>query len=204
MENRLRRAESNLTADYLFIVRHGETLANERGIEAGSLDYPLTKKGVKEASFIAQALSKVKINAVYSSPVFRAVETAKILARPHKLKVKPLEELTEAKLKPKFVGKKGRHHILTTPSAYSETNNELLERTSKAIKIIKKEAEGNVIVVSHGDVITAMLEGVVERRVSTEKYYALHPDPAALSIVEIKNRPFLVLYNYHRKMFADF
>ena len=92
-----------MPADYLFIVRHGETLANERRIEAGSLDYPLTKKGVKEASFIAQALSKVKINAVYSSPVFRAVETAKILARPHKLKVKTLEELTEAKLKPKFV-----------------------------------------------------------------------------------------------------
>jgi hypothetical protein len=53
-------------------------------------------------------------------------------------------------------------------------------------------------------VITAILEGVVERRVSTEKYYALHPDPAALSIVEIKSRPFLVLYNYHRKMFGDF
>jgi broad specificity phosphatase PhoE len=193
-----------MTADYLFIVRHGETKANERGIEAGTLDYPLTKKGVKEALFIAKTLSKLKTNAVYSSPVFRALETAKILARPHKLKVKTLEELTEAKLKPRFVGKKGRHHILTTPEAYSETNNELLERTGKAIEIIRKEAEGNVIVVSHGDVITALLEGVVERRVSTARYYVLHPDPAALSIVEIKNRPFLILYNYHRKMFADF
>ncbi len=102
-----------MAADYLFIVRHGETKANERGIDAGPLDYPLTKRGVKEASFIAKTLSKVKIDAVYSSPVFRAVETAKILARPHKLKVKTLEELTEAKLKPEFVGKKGRHHILT-------------------------------------------------------------------------------------------
>ena len=193
-----------MTADYLFIVRHGETEANEKGIEAGLLDYPLTKQGAKEASFIAKTLKKVKINAVYSSPVFRAVQTAKILARPHKLKVKTLEELTEAKLKPRFVGKKGRHHILTNPAAFSETNNELLERTGKAIKIIKHEAEGNVIVVSHGDVITALLEGVVERKVSTENYYTFHTDPAALSIVEIKSRPFLVLYNYHRKMFADF
>lgn len=164
----------------------------------------MTKKGVKEASFMAETLSGIKINAVYSSPVFRAVETAKILARPHKLKVKTLEGLTEAKIKPRFVGKKGRHHILTAPAAFSETNNDLLERTGKAIEIIKKEAEGNVIVVSHGDVITAMLEGVVERRVSSENYYTLHPDPGALSIVEIKGRPFLVLYNYHRKMFADF
>src|SRR5208282_5935745 len=115
-------------------------------------------------------LSKVKINAVYSSPVFRAHETAKILARPHKVKVKTLEELTEAKLKPQFVGKKGRHHILTTPEAFTETNDDLLARTSKAVGIIKK-AGGNAILVSHGDVITAMLEGVVERKVSEERYY---------------------------------
>jgi len=203
MESRLNEGKA-MTADYLFIVRHGETEANERGIEAGPLDYPLTKKGVKGVLFIAKTLSKVKITAVYSSPVFRAHETAKILACPHKLKVKTLEELTEAKIKPEFVGKKGRHHILTTPEAFTETNSDLLERTGKAVEIIKKEAEGNVILVSHGDVITAMLEGVVERKVSTEKYYVLDPYPAALSIVEIKNRPKLFLYNYHRKMFEDF
>ena len=190
--------------DYLFVVRHGETKANEKGIEAGPLDYPLAKKGLKEVSFIAKALSKVKINAVYSSPIFRAVETAKILARPHNLKVKTLEELTEVKFKPGFVGKKGRHHILTTPEAFRETNRDLLARTAKAIETIRKEASGNVILVSHGDVITAMLEGIVERKVSTERYYVLHPDPDSLCIVETKDRPFLKLYNYHRKQFADF
>ena len=61
-----------------------------------------------------------------------------------------------------------------------------------------------MIVVSHGDVVTAILEGVVERKVSDEKYYVMHPDPAALSIVKVKDRPFLILYNYHRKMFEDF
>ena len=193
-----------MAADYLFIVRHGETEANKKGIEAGPLDYPLTKTGVKEASFIAKTLSKIKMNAVYSSPVFRAVETAKILAHPHKLKVKTLEELTEAKFKPEFVGKKGRHHILTTPEAFLETNKELLERTGKAIEEIRNKNTGNVIVVSHGDVVTAILEGVVERKVSDEKYYVMHPDPGALSIVKVKDRPFLILYNYHRKMFEDF
>ena len=193
-----------MTVDYLFVVRHGETKANQEGIEAGPLDYPLAKKGVKDAAFIAEALSEVKIDAVYSSPIFRAVETAKILAKPHGLKVKTLEELVEVKLKPKFVGKKGRHHILTTPDAFSETNDDLLERTAKAIQTIKKEADGNVIVVSHGDVITAMLEGVVERKVGDESYYVLHPDPASLCVIETKDRPFLILYNYHRKLLANF
>ena len=193
-----------MPVDYLFMVRHGETKANKEDVEAGSLAYPLDKSGLKEVAFIAKTLSKVRVDAVYSSPIFRAVETAKILARPHKLKVKTLEGLAEVKLKPEFVGKKGRHHILTTPSAYLETNDELLERTSKAVQTIKEEADGNVIVVSHGDVITAMLESVVERKVSKERYYVLHPHPASLSIVETKQRPFLVLYDYHRKLFADY
>jgi hypothetical protein len=40
--------------------------------------------------------------------------------------------------------------------------------------------------VSHGDIITALLEGIVERKTSTEKYHALHPDPASLSIIKIE------------------
>jgi phosphoserine phosphatase len=193
-----------LPVDYLFVVRHGETEANVRGIDAGPLDFPLTKRGIKGAVFIAKTLSEFKVDSVYSSPVFRAVETAKILARPHELKVRTMEELTEAKLKPKYVGRKGRHHILTTPGAFSETNEELMERTVKAVQIIRKEAKGNAILVSHGDVITALLEGVVERKTGDEKYYVLHPEPASLSIIDVKSRPFLVLFNYYRKMFARF
>ncbi len=193
-----------LPVEFIFVVRHGETKANEKGIEAGPLDYPLAKKGVKEVAFIAKTLSDAKIKDVYSNPVFRAVQTAKILARPHKLKVKILEELTEAKLKPEFVGKKGRHHILTDPEAYVETNRDLLERSSKALEIIGNQSKGNAILVSHGDVITALLESILERKLTTEKYYVIHPDPASLSIIKLEQRPALILYNYHRKMFASY
>ena len=193
-----------MVADFIFIVRHGETKANRKDIDAGPLDYPLTKRGVKEVEFIAKALEKTSINAVYSSPVLRAVETAEILAKPHKRKVKILEELTEAKLKPEFIGKKGRHHILTTPDAFVETNKDVTERVQRAVEIIKKEAKGNVIMVSHGDVITAFLEWVVERKVSTENYYVFHSEPASLSIVEVKVKPFLVLFNYHRRLLSQF
>ena len=193
-----------MTADYIFVVRHGETKANRKDIDAGPLDYPLTKKGIKEACYIVKTVSKIKFSAVYSSPVYRAVETAEMLARPYKLKVKTLEELTEAKLKPEFIGKKGRHHILTAPEAFSESNKELLERTMKAVEIMRRGSDGNVIAVSHGDVITAMLEGIVERQVSDEKYYVFHSEPASLSIIDVKDRPFLVLFNYHRKLITKF
>ncbi len=189
---------------YVFIVRHGETKANERGIEAGPLPYPLAKRGVKEVEFIARALADADVRGVFSSPVLRAVQTAEILARPHKLKVKTLEGLTEARVKPQFVGKKGRHHILEDPGAYNETNRDLLARAYRALEVIKRKSKGSAILVSHGDVITALLEDIVERKVGPERYYVLHPDPASLSIVKLERKPSLVLYNYHRRMFSEY
>jgi len=188
--------------EHLLVVRHGQTEANEKGIEAGPLDYPLTKKGRKEVRFISKMLSKVEIKAVYSSPVFRAVQTAEILAQPHELKVNTLEDLTEVKIKPEFVGKKGRHHILESPEAFLETCDELEKRITRAIGVIKAKERGNVIVVSHGDVITTMLEGVVERRMDAKRYYVMHAEPASLSIVEMRTRPFLIEYNYRWKMLS--
>jgi broad specificity phosphatase PhoE len=194
-----------LVVENLFIVRHGETVANEDELDAGPIDYPLDKKGLKDVSFIAEELSGCKISAVYCSPVFRAVETAKIVARPHELKPKTLEELTEARLKPEFIGKAGRHHLLTTPYAFVETYNHVQRRMLKAVSIVKKEGDGNAIVVSHGDPIVSLLNHVVGRKVSRKRgYYTLHPDAASLSIVNLRGRPTLVLFNYHRKLLRDY
>jgi broad specificity phosphatase PhoE len=184
-----------------FVVRHGETEGNVKGINAGPLDYPLTKKGKREIEFLAKALSNIKISCVYSSPVFRAVETAKILAQPHKLGVKKMEGLTEAKLKTEFVGKIGRKRILISPEDFDETYQELQERVVKSIVNIQNVASNNVIVVSHGDPITALLQYVVERKTGNNGYYVLHPDPGSLSIIDSKERLELVLFNYHRKLF---
>ena len=53
-----------------FVVRHGETQANVLGINAGPLRYSLTKKGKMEIEYLAKMLSKTKISAIYSSPIF--------------------------------------------------------------------------------------------------------------------------------------
>ena len=48
------------------------------------------------------------------------------------------------------------------------------------------------------------MEDIVERKITTEKYYVLHPDPASLNIIKFGEKPLLILYNYHRKMFAGY
>lgn len=188
----------------LFVVRHGETKANEDDLDAGSLDFALTSKGKKEAAFIAKSLSRIKIDGVYCSPVRRAVQTAKILAKPHGLKPKLIDDLVEAKLKPNFVGKSGRHHILQSPEAFQETYEELQGRVLRAVGKIRAEAKSNAIMVSHGDPIVALLQHVIERKDGHAGYYVLHPNPGSLSVVEFTDRPRLVLFDYRRKLFTRF
>jgi broad specificity phosphatase PhoE len=188
----------------LFVVRHGDTEANENDVDAGSLDFPLTTKGKKEAAFIAKSLSTIEMDGVYCSPVRRAVQTAKILAKPHGLKPRLLDDLIEAKLKPNFVGKPGRHHILQSPEAFQETYEELQERVLKAVRRIRAEAKTNAIMVSHGDVIVALLQSVIERKDGHAGYYVLHPNPGSLSVIQFTDRPRLVLFDYRRKLFASF
>jgi len=185
----------------LFVVRHGETEANEDDLDAGSMDFPLTKKGKKDVAFIAKSLSPMDIGGVYCSPVHRAVETAKILGRPHRLKPVVLDDLIEAKLKPSFIGKAGRHHILESPDAFQETYEELQERVLRAVSKIQGEVKTNAIVVSHGDVIVALLQHVIERKDGHAGYYVLHPNTASLSVIQFTDRPRLVLFDYRRKLF---
>ena len=66
----------------VLLIRHGESAANGKGFFAGHLDVPLSERGEKQAeltgAFIAENYS---VEAVYSSDLERAYDTAKPLAK---------------------------------------------------------------------------------------------------------------------------
>jgi broad specificity phosphatase PhoE len=70
-----------------------------------------------------------------------------------------------------------------------------------SIEDITKEASGNVIVVFHGDPITALLQYVVERKAGSNSYHVPHPDPGSIRVIDFKDRLELDLFNYHRRQF---
>jgi len=63
----------------LLPVRHGETEWNVLGREMGHLDSPLTPCGVGQARALGRRLGEMRIDALYSSDLGRAVQTAEIL-----------------------------------------------------------------------------------------------------------------------------
>jgi broad specificity phosphatase PhoE len=71
----------------IILVRHGETEWNLKEIFRGRIDIELNETGIKQAELLAEYLSDIRIDAIYSSPLRRALKTAEMVASYHKLDV---------------------------------------------------------------------------------------------------------------------
>ena len=79
----------------VFLARHGETEWNREGRRHGQLDAPLTAEGREEVQRVAERLRRLPINAVFSSPLGRALASAQVYASALGLPVVTVEELAE-------------------------------------------------------------------------------------------------------------
>lgn len=65
----------------IILVRHGETEWNVVEIYRGRADVALDETGIKQAELLGKYLGDLKLDAIYSSPLRRALDTANIVAR---------------------------------------------------------------------------------------------------------------------------
>lgn len=79
----------------IYLTRHGETEWNVKKLIQGQKDIPLNEKGIKQAGKLSEKLKKIKFDAIYSSDLKRATETARIIAGKRKLKIIESKELRE-------------------------------------------------------------------------------------------------------------
>ena len=78
------------------MTRHGETLWNEqRRIQGGQNDIALSDAGRTQVQKLGLALKDTGIDAIYSSPLSRALETAQAIAYYHSIDVIIKRELRE-------------------------------------------------------------------------------------------------------------
>jgi len=78
----------------LLLVRHGGTTAGADHF-AGSIDVPLSDDGLAQAAALSRRLAEVRIDAMYSSPLQRAMQTANAIASAHGMTPQPNPDLRE-------------------------------------------------------------------------------------------------------------
>ena len=72
----------------IILVRHGETNWNVTEVFRGRIDVDLNETGLKQAKLQSGYLAGINIDAIYSSPLKRALKTAEVIAGRKKLEVK--------------------------------------------------------------------------------------------------------------------
>jgi broad specificity phosphatase PhoE len=143
----------------LLVARHGETDWNRHGRWQGWADPPLNDTGRAQARRLADELRDIAFDAVYSSDLRRAVETAEILAAPHgkpvvsdeglrEIDVGSWSGLTRAEIAERFPGGE-------RPDG--ETHEQHAERVRVAVMRIARAHLGErILLVTHGGTIRSI------------------------------------------------
>jgi len=79
----------------VYLVRHGTTDWNKEEIFRGRLDCKLNETGQAEARALAEYFRDIRLQAIYSSPLSRAMETAQAVAEAKALQVVPHPEFID-------------------------------------------------------------------------------------------------------------
>lgn len=147
----------------IHLVRHGE-VHNPDQILYGRLPrFRLNDNGLQQARTAGRLLDDCRIDAVFSSPMLRARQTAGELIRHHpRLKVRISELINEVCTS--FEGRPGAEidardgDVYTGGDACNEQPRDIVERTLRFIARMRRQyAGGQVVAVTHGDVITFMV-----------------------------------------------
>ena len=82
----------------VLLVRHGQTRSNVTGYYMGWSEEDLDEVGYAQVRKLSFRLAGLSIASIFTSPLKRAYTTASLIAEPHGLEVKPLDDLIEIKL----------------------------------------------------------------------------------------------------------
>ena len=160
----------------IIFLRHGQAEYNTKRILAGRTEgVPLTKIGIEQAEQIGKYLKPIDISAIYSSPIERANNTAKIVAESNSIDYKLDERLTELDMG-KFTrmpydeifAKHGNVFLkfYSNDPIISEHNVETFPHVQKRVMdmldyTIKKHDQENVLLVTHMDPIKSVIAKVM-------------------------------------------
>lgn len=177
----------------IYITRHGQTDMNKRHVMCGRTDIPLNETGRQQAEAARARIGNVHFDAVYASPLHRAITTAAIIGGVPETEIVTDPRIIEFKYG-KYEGKRYEclgpamtmfwllPEVFRAPESV-ETISSAVARTSSFLSELEKNNPGeNVLVVCHGGIIRALC-GYLEDRPNGIKWRP-HPHNCEVRVYE--------------------
>lgn len=159
----------------VYMIRHGESETNEKGLWTGWLDVSLTERGKAQARQVGKLLSEIPFDKIYASDLSRARVTAE-LALPGR-EYETLAELREIHLG-SLAGKslkavEGKEKERLQRVGYrcfgGESQEDFCRRVQGFLKRLEGEKAENVAVFSHAGVLRKALDAVLGMEMPRKK-----------------------------------
>ena len=182
----------------VFLLRHGETPWNKLGRIMGRTQVPLGADGIQQIQKIAPLIATLDLDGIYTSPLRRAVQTAKLVAAGTKLPISKSEGLNEIA----FGEWTGQHfdelidnelyrRFIKSPATTLLPGGETISDVQRrGLTVIREAAEtvpgGRFLFVSHGDVIRTILCHYM--KLPLNEYRRLRVDNGSLSALQTDKR----------------
>ena len=161
----------------IYFLRHGQTDNNREGRMQGRVDIPLNETGRAQARCVARRLKSISFDAVYSSPLRRAVETAQIVTGlpTQEINIEPRAielgfGIWDNRLHAELEKETEQFDILWdetdkyVPPQGAEPLEDLMTRVHAMLQeLAARHAGGRILVTTHGGVQQAVFT-IVERR----------------------------------------
>jgi broad specificity phosphatase PhoE len=158
----------------IYFVRHGTTEDNDNN----NFQLPtanLSKKGVEEAEFLAKRFETIAVEAIFSSVMTRAFQTAEIIGKHIKHPVTGSELFEEVKRpsvvrgRSKFdpevraIMKEVKERFADQSWRHSDEENYFLlkDRAKKALDFLLARNEERILLVTHGEILKMMLSIII-------------------------------------------
>lgn len=188
----------------IYLIRHGETNYNRDGCFQGqSLNPSLNETGFQQAEKLSLVMKFLELDAVYTSPLLRARQTAEAVANDRELPLIKDDRLLEVNLG--IVEGQPKEKVkVRMPSAYSdwrdlskfdvafpkgETRRQVLSRFMDFIKSAEKSGYENIAVVTHAGVLRSFLasQGIQQSKISNTEIIQCVCEDGKLTIVKENN-----------------
>lgn len=150
----------------LYFIRHGLSEMNKSGHYAGTVETPLSDEGREQAKLAGQKAKPMDLDLIVSSPLSRALETAKIIAEQigypeDKILVNSIFiERSWGDWEGKPFRPIGEDEFDKIPN--SEKSQDLIARADRALRFLESLPAQHILVVSHGTFGRALRHHILE------------------------------------------